>query len=66
MASLPEWRGLFNWSMKYQDGTTPTDFTGVDFSAEKMAWCVSELPSTRQKVPLPIGSSTHAAKLTFG
>jgi hypothetical protein len=39
--NLPAWRGLFNWSTQYHDGTQPTDFKGEDFSPEKMAWCAA-------------------------
>jgi hypothetical protein len=24
--SMPQWKGLFDWSMSYQDGTKPTEF----------------------------------------
>ena len=36
---MPHWKGLFDWSMQYQDGTRPTDFSAVDANPEKIRWC---------------------------
>jgi len=36
---LGAWRGLFDWSMSYQDGTKPTDWSSVETSPEKIKWC---------------------------
>lgn len=36
---MPQWKGLFDWSMQYQDGTKPTDFSAVEANPEKIKWC---------------------------
>lgn len=38
--SLPQWKGLFDWSIKYQDGTTPSTWDPKDYDPEKMKWRV--------------------------
>lgn len=35
---LPKWRGLFDWSMRYQDGTRPSDFDPREYTPEKRKW----------------------------
>lgn len=30
--------GLFDWSMKFQDGTRPTQFKPEEFTPERRAW----------------------------
>eukprot|EP00210_Caulerpa_lentillifera_P008583 g8187.t1 len=36
--STPEWKGLFEWSMKYSDGTRVSDFSNMEIDHEKMEW----------------------------
>ncbi|KAF8059979.1 RMDN1 [Scenedesmus sp. PABB004] len=36
---IGKWRGLFNWSMKFQDGTSATDYASAqELSPEKREW----------------------------
>jgi hypothetical protein len=39
--SMPQWKGLFDWSMRYQDGTRPTDMASATADPEKMKWCAA-------------------------
>lgn len=40
-SSMPQWKGLFDWSMSYHDGTRATDFDDVGKpDPEKIKWCV--------------------------
>jgi hypothetical protein len=32
--------GLFDWSMKYQDGTKPSQWDPDEYDPQKMKWCV--------------------------
>lgn len=37
----PQWKGLFDWSMSYHDGTRPTDFAELGKpDPEKLKWYV--------------------------
>ena len=36
--SFPLWKGLFDWSLKYQDGTKPTNFDPSEFTPERRQW----------------------------
>ncbi|GMH40325.1 hypothetical protein BSKO_08229 [Bryopsis sp. KO-2023] len=36
--TTPEWKGLFEWSMKYHDGTRPSEMSAQDVDPEKMKW----------------------------
>ena len=36
---MPQWKGLFDWSMQYQDGTRPTD-SSIERDPEKQKWFV--------------------------
>lgn len=38
-SSMPQWKGLFDWSMSYHDGTKPTDFSSIDLDPQKIKWC---------------------------
>ncbi|KAI8476191.1 MAG: armadillo-type protein [Monoraphidium minutum] len=35
---MGKWKGMFDWSMKYQDGTRPTDYGAVEMTEEKKQW----------------------------
>jgi hypothetical protein len=40
-SSMPQWKGLFDWSMSYHDGTQPTNFNELGKAdPDKMKWCV--------------------------
>ncbi|GIL82565.1 hypothetical protein Vretimale_12024 [Volvox reticuliferus] len=36
--SFPQWKGLWDWSMKYADGTAPSGFRPEDVDPVKMKW----------------------------
>mmetsp|Transcript_20175 Transcript_20175/g.43960 ORF Transcript_20175/g.43960 Transcript_20175/m.43960 type:complete len:420 (-) Transcript_20175:533-1792(-) len=36
--SFPVWKGLFDWSLKFQDGTKPSNFKPEEFTPERRAW----------------------------
>ncbi|GFR45340.1 hypothetical protein Agub_g6709, partial [Astrephomene gubernaculifera] len=36
--SFPQWKGLWDWSMKYADGTGASRFRPEDVDPEKMKW----------------------------
>uniref|UniRef100_A0A7S0WF29 Nucleotide exchange factor Fes1 domain-containing protein n=1 Tax=Chlamydomonas leiostraca TaxID=1034604 RepID=A0A7S0WF29_9CHLO len=38
MGTLPQWKGLFDWSIKYQDGTKPSNWDPSEYDPEKMKW----------------------------
>ena len=46
MAGLGQWRGLFDWSMSYADGTKPTDFSSVEANPEKIKWYITPQNAT--------------------
>eukprot|EP00892_Ulva_mutabilis_P002100 jgi/Ulvmu1/11891/UM081_0049.1 len=37
-SSMPQWKGLFDWSMSYHDGTKPTDFNSIELNPQKIEW----------------------------
>ncbi|GAX85320.1 hypothetical protein CEUSTIGMA_g12737.t1 [Chlamydomonas eustigma] len=44
--AFPMWKGLFDWSMKYQDGTKPPgSLRPEDFTPERRAWLSEALQS---------------------
>jgi hypothetical protein len=44
-SSMPQWKGLFDWSMRFHDGTRPSDMGSARADPEKMKWCAVEISS---------------------
>eukprot|EP00803_Ostreobium_quekettii_P002102 evm.model.scf_152.9 EVM.evm.TU.scf_152.9 scf_152:132552-134918(+) len=43
--AAPQWKGLFEWSMKYRDGTRPTDWSNLEVDPERLKWLEEALQS---------------------
>ena len=60
--TMPQWKGLFDWSMQHSDGTRPTDVDAVQKDPEKMKWCDAWASTVPCQVMLTV-SCVHMMQL---
>lgn len=53
--------GIFDWSMKYQDGARPNDYGAVEMTPEKKEWWVPHAAAARRRI-----ACMHARRTQLG
>ncbi|KAL6745404.1 armadillo-type protein [Haematococcus lacustris] len=48
MASLPQWKGLFDWSLQYQDGSAARSWDPAGLDPEKLKWLEEAMQGSMQ------------------
>ncbi len=56
--------GLFDWSIKYQDGTHPSEWDPDEYDPEKMKWCACfSFPPCSPSQPQSTAEDGHCKQL---